>query len=331
MNQNFSFTEQKVHIVVNRTVLMNLLTFFKGPNKLQQFHLELDMEGETLIIDRKVWNGTTYPNANTRSYRHGFEAALTTKDSNLEDPTGQHRAIMYLLGHLNIILRYEVDAYMDESEVPNDLSVEPCQHPDNFQDVEQADFADPNISPTTVVIPKGRFIKQNQLIEMKSGNTSRPLEQMWFGRTPSCINGHHTYRPKDNVGVWTENKLKTQHFPQSNFRDIEAPRNDVEDAGAKGLLRIRSTAPPNAKKKKDEQFSYKSFEYWVVTNQQNLKKLVWLLQKLYDTVQQSKNKAGIFVYLKERDDHRCMVYDVKERRGALPKDLVEHFWSSKNE
>jgi len=287
---NPTFRFNKVHIVVNRTVLLNLITFIKGAST-QAFHLELDMEENTLFIGRKVRNAKSDLGTDPEkpSFGHALEAALTTKDPELGDATSHHRFLMYPLGPLNIVVRYEVDAYMAESEVPHDPNRAPCHYPEAVPDAISAAIG-PQMPPATVVIAKGTPIKQHQLIEMKSGKSSRPLEQMWFGRTPNCVTG----KPLKEVtpegvryGVYTHKITKTQYVTQTGEKD---------------------------------------FEDWEQQNQPWLRKLVWLLQKLRDTVEKTKDRSAIFVSLAEKDNKRFTVYETKERIGALPKDLVERFW-----
>ena len=290
-NPSFRFNE--IHIVVNRTVLMNMILFIKGASSLQPFHLELDMEQNTLFIGRKVRNAKSSfgTDPDKPSFGHNLEAALTTKDPELEDSTSYHRFLMYQLGHLNIVIRYEVDAYMAESEVPQDSDAVPCHYPEHVSDAIPAEVIDPQAPPATVVIAKGTPIKQHQLVEMKSGKSSRPLEQMWFGRTPNCVTG----KPLKEVtpegvryGVYTHRITKTQFVTQSGEKD---------------------------------------FEDWEQQNQPWLRKLVWLLQKLRDTVETTKDRSAIFVALNEKDNKRFTMYETKERVGALPRELVERFWN----
>ncbi|KAF2824947.1 hypothetical protein CC86DRAFT_253904, partial [Ophiobolus disseminans] len=188
-----SFRFDRVDIVVSRTVLSNLLRLIRR-DPYQPFHLDLDMEGNTLFVGRKV----RHAKGKHAGYRHTFEAALTAKGPELKGASTHHRASMYMLAHLNTVVRYEVDAYDPDAEEPNNATI--------------------NYSGATIVIPKGSLAKQHQLVEIKSNTGSRPVEQMWFGRTPICCLGQYN---KQFPGQYSYAKLRTKHVTPQEFEEWE--------------------------------------------------------------------------------------------------------------
>jgi hypothetical protein len=184
-----------VQIVANRTALMSLVNFCNN-NANQSFHLELIMVGDTLTIARKVKNakGQSAENA----FGRNFESQCTKKNSELEDVTGHHRVIMYKLGNLNVIVRHEADAYVEESDAPGDADRSPCTYPDGGPAANSAGMASSEGSPPITVIAKGEMVPQHLILEMQTtGN--RPYMQMYLGRTPNFCGGTPS-KDEDTLG-----------------------------------------------------------------------------------------------------------------------------------
>ena len=260
-----------VDIVVNRSSLQNLLKFVND-KAFQAFHLDLDIEGSTLFIGRKVYKGRV--SSAPGSYGRNFEATFTTEDPELEDASGHHRVLRYKLGPLDIVLRLEVDAYRadfeDDPDAPKSCLAEYIPKP------ELTTTIDHHSPQPTAVIARGTMVSHSKTIELKSNEKSRPLEQMWLGRTPSCCLGAH----KNGFYKRTFEKHVTQ----------------------------------------------KEFEEWEQKQQDGLQKLVWLLQKLREVVtNHTRERSAVLVALGKGEP--LQVYETKERIGALPKEIVEHFWT----
>jgi hypothetical protein len=272
-----------VDIVINRTTILNLIKFLKGTS-FQEFHLHLDFEKNTLFIGRQVRNAKVRSTRN--SYGRNFEAALT--ESGINDATTHHRMLKYKFGSLTLVVRHEADAYDPTIVTPRDPDVLPTVHPS----FDPGDYNAENIqcdeSQGTIVIPQGKVVPQHQILELKSNASSRPLDQMWLGRTPTCCLGG-----KHNAAF-----------------DGTYKRRDI---------RIKSVT-----QKGDHKDNYKGFESWEADNQEVLQKLVTLLQLLRKTVEEKTEHRSAVLVAMSGDDMK--IYQTKKRIGALPKEIVDHFW-----
>jgi hypothetical protein len=292
LNPDFRFPEQKVHVVMNRTTALKFIHFFKNA-KDQSFHVELVMVENTLFIHRK----TRYSKGGSAKKACGrnFEATLTVKDDELDDATSHHRYTMYPLGPLNIVCRYEVDGYMVEDDIPEDPSRSPCQYPDPPRSGTPS--SGESQYPDCVVIHKGTIVKQDQLVEMKSNESSRPMEQMWLGRTSIFVGGKGKCKEGDNHNIYSWRAFRTKFVPQSGDESFEK-----EEASWRG-----------------EEGQHKEY----------LEKMVWFLQKLRDTVDKMPNSQAILVSLHEEgNNHReVAIYETKQKIEVAPKEVIEQFWS----
>ncbi|KAI2478447.1 hypothetical protein Ptr902_10060 [Pyrenophora tritici-repentis] len=184
MNPNVRFND--IDIVMNRATILTLLKFVKGVS-FQAFHLDLDFEGNTLFIGRRVLHvkGHSKPG----SYGRNFEAALT--ENEIEGATSQHRMSQYMLGPLSIVVRHEADAYDPSGAL---------QDPDAPSDT----YPGPIPSDT-----KGKLVPQRQVLELKSNDSAQPKDQMWLGRTPTCCLGGKHKAGFDGVYKKTSVKVKS--------------------------------------------------------------------------------------------------------------------------
>lgn len=102
--------------------------------------------------------------------------------------------IRYRLGHLDCVVRFEVDAYFEDCSESSAL-----QFMDNITtSMAQLGVNEPQPSTSrrgsTHVIPKGTFIDPSKLAETKARKAERTMEampQLWFGRTPYLLVGKH--------------------------------------------------------------------------------------------------------------------------------------------
>ncbi|KAL1801559.1 hypothetical protein ACET3X_001901 [Alternaria dauci] len=272
-----------VDIVINRTTILNLIRFLKGTS-FQGFHLNLDFERNTLFIGRQVRNAKVRSAPN--SYGRNFETALT--ESEIDGATSHHRMLKYKFGSLTLVVRHEADAYDPSIATPQDPDVPPNIHPDftpSGHDVEAIQFDE---SQATVVIPQGKVVPQHQILELKSNASSRPLDQMWFGRTPTCcLGGKH-------------------------------------NAVFGGTYKRRDIRVKGVTQKGDHTDNHKRFENWETDNQEVLRKLVTLLQLLRKTVEEKTEHRSAVLVAMSGDDMK--IYETKKRVGALPKEIVDRFW-----
>ncbi|CAN9365893.1 unnamed protein product [Alternaria alternata] len=271
-----------VDVVINRTTILNLIKFLKGTS-FQEFHLHLDFEKNTLFIGRQVRNAKVRSTRN--SYGRNFEAALT--ESEIDGATTHHRMLKYKLGSLTLVVRHEADAYDPAIVTPPDPDALPTVHPSFDLGYYDAKTFECDKSQGTIVIPQGKVVPQHQILELKSNASSRPLDQMWLGRTPTCCLGG-----KHNAAF-----------------DGTYKRRDI---------RIKSVT-----QKGDHKDNYKGFESWEADNQEVLQKLVTLLQLLRKTVDEKTEQRSAVLVAMSGDDLK--LYQTKKRIGALPKEIVDRF------
>lgn len=191
MSPSFRFDD--IDVLANRNSLRKLLDFSAG-RRPDSFRLNLHLIHRTLVIERcekrarqrihgshnPVWGKT-------------FEDAFTKYPAGLEDSTSHHRALRYRLGELQCVVQFEVDACYDtKSEAcdgsgPLALSMENLSLNDGPEE-NQAIIRPPG---------HGAPMVQEMAAEVKTASklksVSKNLPQVWFGRTPWLIVGHHAH------------------------------------------------------------------------------------------------------------------------------------------
>ncbi|KAG9187330.1 hypothetical protein G6011_05201 [Alternaria panax] len=291
-----------VDIVINRTIVLNLIKFLKGAS-FQEFHLHLDFERNTLFVGRQVRNAKCRSERN--SYCRNFEKAFT--ESEIDGATSHHRMLKYKFGSLTLVVRHEADAYDPTIMTPRDPDAPPGIHPsfplddhgaETMQDEDlratspeitpSPGDAVPSFTPATIVLLQGKVVPQHQIMELKSNTSSRPLDQMWFGRTPTyCLGGKH-------------------------------------NAAFDGRYKRRDIRVKGVTQKGDTTDNHRGFENWEAGNQEVLQRLVTLLQLLRKTVEEkTEHQSAVLVAMSGND---MKVFETKKRVGALPKQMVERFW-----
>jgi hypothetical protein len=159
----------EVQIVINRNSLQKLLAFASMKRNYDQFHLSLDMIGDTLFLGRRERNAQVFSKT---SFGRTFECEFTTEDTSLTDAQGHHRIIQYDLGGLQCAIRMEVDAaYHSLNDIQNILNQDPRNDGSgNFlQTIEFTSAVIPHSNKQhTKVIPGGRQIPHNQTIELRT-------------------------------------------------------------------------------------------------------------------------------------------------------------------
>ncbi|KAH7082108.1 hypothetical protein FB567DRAFT_499826 [Paraphoma chrysanthemicola] len=270
-----------IHIVINRSSLMSLHKVAKG-EVTQDFNLDLDLVGNTLFVGRKSRHAKVTSNA----YGHNFEAQFTVPDPDFDDAEGYYRVIRYTLGDLELVVRIEADAYMATSRDPPTF---PAPIADEIIDAAPAIMQ--NGPQQTKVVLGGKMIPQDQIIELKSNDKSKPKEQMWFGRTPNSCCGSF------------QNELK-------RFKDLEKEK-------AKRDFEKWESGFAEA----TDDFSND------MDIQKGLQKLVSLLKMLREATKKTAEGSAVMVYAEDENKQRILtVYEAKEKIGVVPKEIEKMFW-----
>ncbi|KAJ4377433.1 hypothetical protein N0V83_000258 [Neocucurbitaria cava] len=192
MNPNYQFND--IDVVADRNSLRVLLGFTQGKAN-GPFRLDLYLNLNTLIIVRNESNWWKFSNG--EGYGCNFERFFTRPTKGMEDAESHYRAIKYAMGPLNVVCRFEADAYDDglgsdeltQSEV-SAVSGGPTERP-------RFDYR-----PRIRVLQKGHIVPMSQMVELKTKKYDpeqfRPVmcqDQLWFGRTSLLFTapyGHNT-------------------------------------------------------------------------------------------------------------------------------------------
>ncbi|KAH6868695.1 hypothetical protein BKA58DRAFT_317291 [Alternaria rosae] len=202
-----------VDVIVARGSMTTLITYVKDVS-YQPFALTLHVVGNTLIVGRRLRSGMA--GSTNGSYGRNLEAAWTTQlESDLQDAEGHHHALQYDFGGLKIVVRAETDAYMPHSQPSRDEIRESLADAASRREPEFANTTiRHNSSDLTIVLLAGTSVPHSRTMELKSNNKSKPLDQVWVGRTSRWSLGLN----KDGVFSSTE-KIFTPEEMRKNYED----------------------------------------------------------------------------------------------------------------
>jgi hypothetical protein len=211
MNPDKRFDD--VDVIIARGSMTTLITYVKDVS-CQPFALTLHVVGNTLIVGRRLRSGMA--GSTNGSYGRNFEATWTTQvEPDLQDAEGHHHTIQYDFGGLNVVVRAETDAYMPDDQPSSDEIKETLA---NAASHPEPHFATTTIrndgSDSTVVLLAGKAIPHDRTMELKSNNQSKPLDQIWVGRTSRWSLGSS----KDGVFASIE-KAFTPGEMRKNYED----------------------------------------------------------------------------------------------------------------
>lgn len=188
VSMNPAFRFNSIDVLSNRNSLRKLLDFSAG-RRQDSFRLNLHLVNRTLIIERfeknvrQLVSGSRDP-----SWGKVFEQKATAYAPGLKDSISHHRSLKYQLGDLACVVQFEVDACYDKGDESEALSAT----------MDQLSLRSAPTSNTTIPSQPGQKapMPQNTAAEIKTTakprNLGKNLPQLWFGRTPWLIIGHHT-------------------------------------------------------------------------------------------------------------------------------------------
>lgn len=130
----------------------------------------------------------SYPTA-FGGYGHEFEKAFTRFPNSCSGSISHNRAIAYTLGHVKIVMRFEVDAYKEGT-----LAGPPQG---TYTAPSNAAIARANAAPTPTgftVAARGHPVAPARIVEIKTGGVGKNLStkakvQMWLSQTPILYAG----------------------------------------------------------------------------------------------------------------------------------------------
>lgn len=195
---NLSFTD----VICDRNNMRTIFAWADRKLTASFATIAVELVNNTLLLTRmdSCAPGTVidpYRNPSGIQYGHEFEEAMTRSGEKGEGT--HHRISSYELGGLNIIMRYEVDAWdsqhgnatsyhthATDGVVSNTSTIHPRGHSSPL-----IPWSQPRI------IPHGALVPQETLIELKTRMAARGMKfsdnmaQLWFSQTDHIILGRH--------------------------------------------------------------------------------------------------------------------------------------------
>ncbi|KAI0514675.1 hypothetical protein F5B22DRAFT_610336 [Xylaria bambusicola] len=288
MNPSVNFMD--VDIVTTRNSLRKLFAFCGGVG-LTSFRVDLSMIHNTLFIERfEKTSRAIMGGAEETGYGSSFEKASTILPREAKNCVQYHRALKYMLGELNCVVSFEVDAFYQNLD--EDGKKEEDETTNNTMLEELAsDIGAPGIRSDTprnegmavqmpTVEADTKLTPQSAAAEIKTttkdfGSFSRHLPQLWFGRTPWLIRARHSGGTFDRI-----------------------------------LIRRAG----------DE------FTAWEEEHQTELRRLVSLLSQLREVVKENGSKRCIGIFERRARDLEINLFVSARKTGALAGNMISKFW-----
>lgn len=180
MNPRYNFHD--IDILADRNNLRMLLEFCQGKSN-GPFRLNVFLIFNTLVIVRRESRWWKRSDGNSCGFT--FEKHFTTTSPDMADATSHYRAIRYKMGPLNVVCRFEADAY-DDGIAPDDLTASEASAVNGGLDIRPS-F---NYNAPIRVLQKGHIVPTAQMLELKTQayhpegtGTVQCQDQLWFGRT----------------------------------------------------------------------------------------------------------------------------------------------------
>ncbi|KAK7972408.1 hypothetical protein PG988_006542 [Apiospora saccharicola] len=205
-----AFEMRSVDLISDRNNLRKLLSFVDSSSSqkgLERFTIDVEVTGGTVIFSRTETQTTEIIAPHEfKGFGHEFEKAYTT--CAIDDSTGHHRIVSYCLGGMRLMVRYEVDGYVDED----------CTLPAHNKTMEgevdlSALLGNMSLSTTHDLIPvkaatklpgskltirqEGKEVPIESTLEIKTRVAHKPLSitdvasQLWLSQTPKLVRAYH--------------------------------------------------------------------------------------------------------------------------------------------
>lgn len=303
MNPEVRFND--VNVVIGRSNLTLLFYALQGKSQ-QTFGLELKMVDKTLFVHGR---GGGRVRVCSESYGRNFEEQFT-QATGASDADGYHRALRYKLGPLSMVVRLEVDAFVEHENTAIEAVTDEFFHGHWSIDKLTPDRGISHTHATSVTVG-GCYVPHSQTTELKCGGgeatVTRALPQLWAGHHDTIVVGD---RKSGSVGV-VENSSKSQKRALAQKR-----AKAKEEENANGFATFYGAAIMNKKTDRID---------WEMDNQAGLQKLTGFLQSLIQTV--SDIEGGKAILQKGAKKGPLELYEgYEEMTGALPQEIVAVFW-----
>ena len=186
---NQAFDPKSIDLVTDRNNLRKLM-FAVSNIHIENFRVEIEIVGDTMLFTRCERNASEFI-TEFRGFGHEFEKRFTTYPDSMSSSTGHHRVVQYTLGKLTMIVRFEVDGYIEEKTAAPKKDADIDGLASSLQSIQ---LTQPG---TMKVIRRGQKISHDSLLELKTRAKHRPIQnsdviyQLWFSRVPHLIVGYH--------------------------------------------------------------------------------------------------------------------------------------------
>ena len=185
-----TFDPKGIQLVTDRNNLRKL-TWFVSRIPIENFRIDIEMVGNTLLFTR--WESIPYEViTGFRGFGHEFEKNFTTYSGEMKASTGHHRVVQYMLGTLQLLVRFEVDGYVERGTISKS-SVDVDQLSHSLKSMQLRSES----NDTVKAILGGHTVPQDSLIELKTRVKHRPIQtsdviyQLWFGGVQQLFASYH--------------------------------------------------------------------------------------------------------------------------------------------
>ncbi|KAG9199253.1 hypothetical protein G6514_008696 [Epicoccum nigrum] len=281
MNPDYAFNS--IDVLADRNNLRVLLEFVQGKT-VGPFRLDLYTIFGTLVIVRR--EDGFWRRSNGTGCGHNFEKHFTTSTPDMDDATSHYRAIRYRMGSLNVVCRFEADAYVDtapETVSESEAAAVVPPAPSGRDLMQRPKFT---YNAPFKVLQKGHLVPGQQILELKTqvhktGDDSQGFgswhDQLWFGRTKHLYTGRY-------------------------------------EAGTGKILFIKREDTTERVKR------------WEDKNQEDLQKLVALLTRLKGIVMKQRGPVRGAVLVREDPRGPATLHEMLDKRNIVRREFFERHW-----
>ncbi|KAF8537452.1 hypothetical protein BDD12DRAFT_911482 [Trichophaea hybrida] len=163
-------------IITDRRNLQMLLSFVSGTGRWQEFRLDAELVGNSVLFSRWIdWETRRHPGG----YGTEFEKIFTKTPESVKGSLVHKRVVGYTLGGLRMMVRFKVDAHLEDAE-------------------EGEEEGEVEVIRGNKVVSRGVLAKDEGIVELRTAamgtkylTADKTLSQMWLSRTPVLCEGFH--------------------------------------------------------------------------------------------------------------------------------------------
>jgi len=322
-----------VDLVANRNSLRKLLDFASGRVR-DSFRIDVNLVENTLFLTRRERSARDVIRGSRHTgYGHNFENASTEPQKGLEDSSAHHRVVMYRMGELNCVVRFEVDAWCG-GEVEGE-----------GRDERASGFEGAGGLETGAVQRNGDVLTDFMKLSLGEGPSSKTSDynqEIETGQEPEDM-----LRKQEHLSVdESKGRKKPAQYkptrviprgclvPCSTLAEIKTKKKKARLAetlpqlwfGRTPLL-LHATHDEGTFAKQVEKINAREkFQGWEKQQQEVLRKMVRLIGQLRDIASEEKGGACIVVCENKVRPLKLEIFENTARKRVLPEEIVERYW-----